>query len=280
MCDFYFIIWKVINTLDSQYWKIQFVEDKVKLIEENENRYLCPRAQSKSTKIIHVEIFVIHLSTLTNLMCKPQVFYYKNCVVLFYRKPRYTHYCSVWNILLGTLYQTCKIWSNRSAEQRKVNLKKKKRKFLPKFKLNKFRNLQHTHTENIHRKIFFLWESERAERRTGGRKLEEAAKKWWTSEQHQDTERRREEGDQACVCERGVVIELNSVGCFAKFFATTRRVNNNYRHHRKTTRPSAPATTHIISHFRKKIYYKIELISIKLFHQIKRINFALVSRFV
>lgn len=53
--------------------------------------------------------FLICWNTLVNLMCKPQVFYYKNCVVLFYRKPRYTHYCSVWNILMGTAYQTCKI---------------------------------------------------------------------------------------------------------------------------------------------------------------------------
>lgn len=55
-------------------------------------------------------------------MCKPQVFYYKNCVVLFYRKPRYTHYCSVWNVLLGTVYQTCKIWGeSRTTTLNQIN---------------------------------------------------------------------------------------------------------------------------------------------------------------
>lgn len=43
-----------------------------------------------------------------SLMCKLII----NCqsrVVIFYRKPRYTHYCSVWNIILGELYQKCSI---------------------------------------------------------------------------------------------------------------------------------------------------------------------------
>lgn len=32
-------------------------------------------------------------------------------VKIFYRKPRYTHYCSVWNIILSSLYQKCMIWA-------------------------------------------------------------------------------------------------------------------------------------------------------------------------
>lgn len=62
-----------------------------------------------ASDVLAVFPFSTQLNTLINLMCKPQVFYYKNCVVFFYRKPRYTHYCSVWNILLGRVYQTCKI---------------------------------------------------------------------------------------------------------------------------------------------------------------------------
>lgn len=31
---------------------------------------------------------------------------------IFHRKPRYTHYCSVWNIILSSLYQKCTIWKN------------------------------------------------------------------------------------------------------------------------------------------------------------------------
>lgn len=34
-------------------------------------------------------------------------------VKIFYRKPRYTHYCSVWNIILSSLYQKCMIWAQR-----------------------------------------------------------------------------------------------------------------------------------------------------------------------
>lgn len=30
--------------------------------------------------------------------------------IKFYRKPRYTHFCSVWNIILSSLYQKCTIW--------------------------------------------------------------------------------------------------------------------------------------------------------------------------
>lgn len=30
--------------------------------------------------------------------------------IKFYRKPRYTHFCSVWNIILSSLYQKCRIW--------------------------------------------------------------------------------------------------------------------------------------------------------------------------
>lgn len=36
----------------------------------------------------------------------------------FYRKPRYTHFCSVWNIILSSLYQKCRIWTNR--RQKKI----------------------------------------------------------------------------------------------------------------------------------------------------------------
>lgn len=48
----------------------------------------------------------------TNLMCTSSVLFdRRNKVVRFFRKPRYTHYCSIWNILLGTLYQKCNIWT-------------------------------------------------------------------------------------------------------------------------------------------------------------------------
>lgn len=42
-------------------------------------------------------------------MCK-LIIHCQSRVVIFYRKPRYTHYCSVWNIILGVLYQKCTIW--------------------------------------------------------------------------------------------------------------------------------------------------------------------------
>lgn len=42
------------------------------------------------------------------LMCKLLI-HSQSRVVIFYRKPRYTHYCSVWNIILGELYQKCSI---------------------------------------------------------------------------------------------------------------------------------------------------------------------------
>lgn len=37
-------------------------------------------------------------------------------VKIFYRKPRYTHYCSVWNIILSSLYQKCMIWALKPAK--------------------------------------------------------------------------------------------------------------------------------------------------------------------
>lgn len=44
------------------------------------------------------------------------------CVKLFFRKPRYTHFCSVWNIILSSLYQKCRIWAIKTIEISKKNI--------------------------------------------------------------------------------------------------------------------------------------------------------------
>lgn len=46
-------------------------------------------------------------------------------VKIFYRKPRYTHYCSVWNVIFDSLYQKCSIWIVN-----KFNQSKSEKKFL------------------------------------------------------------------------------------------------------------------------------------------------------
>lgn len=57
-------------------------------------------------------------------------------VKIFYRKPRYTHYCSVWNIILSSLYQKCMIWievHRQKSSQDKGKLKRGGRILFPKF---------------------------------------------------------------------------------------------------------------------------------------------------
>lgn len=41
--------------------------------------------------------------------------------IKFYRKPRYTHFCSVWNIILSSLYQKCRIWIQKKIIRKKIN---------------------------------------------------------------------------------------------------------------------------------------------------------------
>lgn len=54
---------------------------------------------------------------LTNFMCTLLTDPY--CAKLkFYRKPRYTHFCSVWNIILSSLYQKCTIWTKKSSGEK------------------------------------------------------------------------------------------------------------------------------------------------------------------
>lgn len=133
------IIWVPLNTLNEINIQRNYQPKPFELIvqafrKSNKHLNLCtiPIQPSQTVRLTELSViikfvkaseiaffsFLICWNTLVNLMCKPQVFYYKNCVVLFYRKPRYTHYCSVWNILLGRVNQTWKIW--REWERQRV----------------------------------------------------------------------------------------------------------------------------------------------------------------